>query len=139
MGLKGRYTPASILTNDRNRLFGSQCLGWHKCRRSFHAMRKTDPDKSRIRYFKYIPRVNRLGEIDPSSPHSGIQYGDTPTYSNPPSLFGTSPGTLMSTVNGHGPRGKIRLGARQRRETNNSVLGEWGEVFSSNRRGGCCS
>ena len=80
------------------------------------------------------------GEIDPSSPHSGIQYGDTPIYSNPPSLFGTSPGTMtfLGVGNGH-PRGKIRLG-RQRRETSNSVLGEWGEVFSSgNRRGGCCS
>jgi hypothetical protein len=83
----------------------------------------------------------RLGEIDPSSPHSGIQYGDTPVYSNPPSLFGTSPGTmtLLGVGNGHA-RGKIRL-ARQRRETSNSVLGEWGEVFSSGsgRGGGCCS
>jgi hypothetical protein len=82
--------------------------------------------------------VVNIGEIDPSSPHSGIQYGDT-SYSNPPSLFGTSPGSILASVN---QRGKIKLG-RQRRETNNAysntgVLGEWGEVFSS-RRNSCCS
>jgi hypothetical protein len=139
MGLTGRYTSTFVRINDRNRLFGSECLGWNKCRGSFYAMCKTNSDKGRIRYINYISQIDDIGEIDPSSPHSGIQYGDTPAYSNPPSLFGTSPGTLMATVNGHGPRGKIRLGARQRRDTSNSVLGEWGEVFSSNRRGGCCS
>lgn len=77
-----------------------------------------------------------VGEIDPSSPHSGIQYGDTLSYSNPPSVFGTSPGTL-STIN-H-TRGKIKLSQRQRRDTTNGVLGEWGEVFSSGSRSGCCS
>ena len=84
-----------------------------------------------------------VGEIDPSSPHSGIQYGDT-TYSNPPSLFGTfgtSPGTLgIGTSSPHNRnKGRIKLGQRRRQETQSSVLGEWGEVFSSRRGGGCCS
>jgi hypothetical protein len=69
-----------------------------------------------------------IGEIDPSSPHSGIQYGDALSgYSNPPSLFGTAQGTIV------GARNKIRLGRRV------GEIGEWGEVFSGRRGGGCCS
>ena len=77
------------------------------------------------------------GEIDPSSPHSGIQYGDTPIYSNPPSLFGTSPGTML-TIGTHRARGKIRLGGRRRQEAAGSALAEWGEVFRSGRSGSSC-
>jgi len=107
------------------------------------ALDGTNVEEAFLRCARQILTKVELGEIDPSSPHSGIQYGDTPIYSNPPSLFGTSPGTILSSVNGHA-RGKIRLGAtgvRRRRETGaGSVLGEWGEVFSSGRGGGgCCS